>query len=168
MGAAALLLGVTLFALRVAGRRPYVTVGWLWYVGTLVPVIGLIQVGIQPHADRYTYIPMIGVSIVLAWGAAEVVERWPQARITVIGVCCGLCLAWTTVTWLDLDYWQNSIRLYQRAVDVTTDNYVAQSALGDALLDAGRVDEAIPHLLETLRLRPNAVRARVRPGFGAE
>ncbi len=161
LGGAAVLFGGTAIALMVARRRPYVTVGWLWYVGTLVLVIGLIQVGIQPRADRYSYIPMIGISIMLAWGAAETIDRWPWVKPTMIGALAGICCAWTIVTWLDLKYWRNSISLYQRAVDVTVDNYVAQNALGDALLDAGRVDEAIPHLLETLRLRPNAVRARI-------
>lgn len=161
IGAAVVLLGITVLVLLAAGRKPYLTVGWLWYVGTLVPVIGLIQVGIQSRADRYTHIPMIGISIMLAWGAAEVVERWPVARLVVIPGIASLAIAWTAVTWLDLRYWQNSISLFERSVNVTTDNYVAHSALGEALLDAGRVDEAVPHLLETLRLRPNSVRARV-------
>jgi protein O-mannosyl-transferase len=160
-GAAALLLLLTVLALLAAHRRPYVTVGWLWYLGTLVPVIGLIQVGIQARADRYTHIPMVGISIVLAWGAAEVIGRWPAIRpVMIAGIACS-ALAWTTVTWLDLRYWRNSISLFERAVDVTVDNYIAQNALGEALLDAGRVDEAVPHFLETLRVRPNSVRARV-------
>lgn len=161
LGSGAMLLGLTVLVFVWIRRRPYLAVGWLWYLGTLVPVIGLIQVGIQPRADRYTYIPMIGIAIMLAWGSKEVIDRWPVAKIAIISIAAGVCVTWTIVTSLDLRYWRNSMSLYQRAVDVTIDNYVAQSALGDALLDEGRVDEAIPHLLETLRLRPNAVRARV-------
>ena len=120
----------------------------MWYLGTLVPVIGLVQVGIQPRADRYTYIPLIGLSIVVAWAIDK--------RILALACC-----AWCIVTWSDVGYWRNTVPLFLRAVDVTHDNWIAENALGQALMAQGRVDDAIPYSNETIRLRPRFPDARV-------
>lgn len=152
--AAVLLIAITWAVVRVAPRRPYLLVGWLWYLGTLVPVIGLVQVGGQSMADRYTYVPYIGLFIAVAWGLAEVTARWPRGRV-LVGVAaavalCG-CLA---VARGQLRHWKNSITLFEQAVRVTKNNWVAHYNLGLALAKAGRVDEAIAHYNEVTRIDP--------------
>lgn len=160
-GAALILLIVTTLAVLEARRRPYITVGWLWFLGTLVPVIGIIQVGIQSRADRYTYIPSIGLSIVAAWGLAEISDRSKWAKPAVMAISIAACSAWFTMTFIDLGYWRNSIAIFQHAIDATGDNWTAQNGLAQGLLSGGRVDDAIPHLEESLRLNPNVAESHV-------
>ncbi len=99
------LAGISLVVARLRRAQPYLAVGWCWYLGTLVPVIGLVQVGTQSHADRYTYVPMIGLTIMLAWGAAELVRRRPRARNAVIAAAVAACSASLSVTWFQIQYW---------------------------------------------------------------
>jgi len=159
--------------------RPYLAVGWLWFLGTLVPVIGLVQVGQQAMADRYTYLPLIGVFIAFAWGladligprcASELVAADGSPRIlpqpaksapTAVGgyvyLAAGALLvlaACWTVTHAQVRHWQNSETLFRHALAVTTDNALAHESLGDALAKAGRVEEAEPHFAEAVRLWP--------------
>ncbi len=148
------LAGITALVLRGIARRPYLAVGWLWYMGTLVPVIGLVQVGAQARADRYTYIPMIGISIMLAWGGAEVFERRHWSKPAIAAVAAAACSAWLVVAWLNVTYWQNSIRLFQHAVDVTERNHVAHNNLGVALRQDGRAAEAVGEFRTALEIRP--------------
>ena len=188
--AAIILVGVTGLVLAAKRRRPYLAVGWLWYLGTLVPVIGLVQVGLQSRADRYTYIPLIGISIMLAWAVPK------QSALLV--AAASACAAMFVVTWLNVQHWRNSTTLFQHAIDVTNDNYVAhnnlglalrqqghpdqaiehferalairpvfseaQNNLGDALLSKGRPDDALPHIHEALRLQPDSAAAHVNLG----
>jgi tetratricopeptide (TPR) repeat protein len=150
-------------------KRAYLPAGWFWYLGTLVPVIGLVQVGLQSRADRYTYIPMVGLFIILAWGGAEVVERWPQAKMAMIVAAGCVCAACMAVSWVQIGYWQNSETLFQHAIDVTRDNWAAQfrealrikpdyaeahNNLGACLTSAGHDAEAIPEFQTALRLKP--------------
>lgn len=158
--AALALASITAFAMLQFRRRPYILVGWLWFVLTLTPVIGLFQAGPQPHADRYTYIPFIGIAIAIAWG---VVDLFPKQRFLPIAAAI-VCAVWMAVTWSDLRYWQNSVALFQHAVDVTTANWIAQNTLGDALLREGKIDDAISHFDDALRLEP--ARAEVRVNLG--
>jgi protein O-mannosyl-transferase len=151
MLAALALAAVTIAVLRERLRRPYLAVGWLWYLGTLVPVIGLVQVGIQSHADRYTYLPLIGISIMLAWGAAEAF-RARHTAVTVAAVAT--CSIWALVTWSDLDYWQNTVTLFQHAIQVTGENYVAYNNLGVAMRRQGRIPEAISNFEIAQKIRP--------------
>src|ERR1039458_5637212 len=142
---------VTVLVIRVFPRRPYLAIGWLWYLITLVPVIGLIQVGAQARADRYTYIPMIGLAISLVWGVSEASERWPRIQMA---LAAALCLACLTVTWLQVRYWRDSIPLYQHAIEVTSGNYVARFNLASVLETRGELAEAVTQLRETVRIRP--------------
>ena len=165
-GWAALLAGLflaaaTIAALRAARRRPYLTVGWLWYLVTLVPVIGLIQAGQQARADRYMYIPMIGLSIAIVWGAAEILASWPIVRAALAVVVCAAC---GVLTWIQAGYWQDGVTLFQHAVDVTTDNYIARFNLADALAARGEDAEAARQLVEAVRIRPNAAVAHAELG----
>ena len=159
--AALLLLVVTVLAIRYARRAPWFTVGWLWYLGTLVPVIGIVQVGLQAMADRYMYIPSIGLLVLLVWGFSSLMSKvqglkprrlwaldfrlWTLLALAVCGV----------LTWRQAGYWRNSASLFQRALAVTQGNYVAHNNLGVLLLDAGNVQAAAEHLEEAVRLKPN-------------
>jgi tetratricopeptide (TPR) repeat protein len=145
------LAAVTGLAIRDFPLRPYLAVGWLWYLITLLPVIGLIQVGAQARADRYTYIPMIGLATALVWGVSEALERRPRIQMALAAALCVACL---TVTWRQLQYWRDSISLYQHAIDVTSENYVARFNLASVLETRGELAEAAAQLRETVRIRP--------------
>jgi tetratricopeptide (TPR) repeat protein len=153
--AALLVIGVTVLAIRVVRHAPYLTVGWLWYVGTLVPVIGLVQVGSHSIADRYTYIPLIGLFIVVAWGAPRLATRG-RVRGPVLATAGAAVLSACAVgTWLQLRCWQNSETLFRHALQVTPNNHVAYNDLGLHLFQKGKADEAIAMYQQALRLAPN-------------
>ncbi len=143
-GALMVLVGVTALA-AVLWRRPYILVGWLWYLGTLVPVIGFIQIGGQAMADRYTYVPMIGLFVAAAWGLGDMVERRRLGRVVAPLGAAAILLPLTVLAWIQTGYWRNSETLFRRALAVTSDNVVARNGLGTALRRAGRLDEAIEH-----------------------
>jgi tetratricopeptide (TPR) repeat protein len=142
------LIAISIFAWKERANRPYLLAGWLWYLITLLPVIGIIQIGGQAHADRYTYIPLIGVLIALAWGASDLAAA--RARY----LTSGILLFWIVLTWIQIGYWADSIALFQHAVEVTRDNFVAYSNLGVALADAGKLPEAISAYKESVRSQP--------------
>ena len=152
------LAAVTVLAIRDFPRRPYLAIGWLWYLITLLPVIGLIQVGAQARADRYTYIPMVGLAIAMVWGVSEALERWPRIRMALAAAVCLACL---TLTWLQVQYWRDSISLYDHAIDATSGNYVARFNLASVLEKRGDLAGATAQMRETVRLRPRlCARAR--------
>jgi tetratricopeptide (TPR) repeat protein len=151
IGCAAALVMISVLVLS----RPYLAVGWFWYLGTLVPVIGLVQVGMQARADRYTYLPMVGISIMLAWGMAELMAKWPRARFTLQAVSVLVCLGWLAVTWTQVPYWQNSVALFQHAIAVTESNFIAETNLGVVLAEQGHVDEAVRHLYRSVEENPD-------------
>ena len=150
-GAATILLaGATYVAIALARRRPYVIVGWLWYLVMLLPVIGLVQVGGQGMADRYTYLPLVGIFVVVVWGLADM----PVARPALVAAACVAIAAYALVAHRQLQVWRDSTALWTHALEVTTDNYRAQNAVGALLVEGGRVDEAVPHLVEAVRIEP--------------
>jgi Flp pilus assembly protein TadD len=151
---------LTTLAVRARHRRPWALVGWLWYLGTLVPVLGLVQVGQQSRADRYTYLPMIGVTFWLCWDVALLVA--PRVRPRVLAAACAVWLAaLASVTWIQQGYWKDASTLWLRALAVTEDNAVAHDGYGLELFRAGRNDEAIPHFVEAVRFSPGSATARV-------
>jgi Tfp pilus assembly protein PilF len=155
IGAALLLVMISLVMLYMATRRPYLAVGWFWYLGTLVPVIGLLQVGFQGMADRYSYLPLVGIYIVIAWGGRDLALRWPRSRpilIAAAGISLTICV---TATWLQVGTWRNSITLFERAIQVTENNYFAHGNLASVLAALGRLDEATVHYEDALRIRPS-------------
>jgi Flp pilus assembly protein TadD len=162
---AALLLGcVSFLVILAARRRAYLMVGWLWYLGTLVPVIGLVQVGEQAMADRYTYVPLIGLFIIIAMGVPDILSGWRHRRI-VMAIPAGLLLSiLMIVTWLQLRYWQNGVTLFEHSLEVTANNSLIQTSLGVALADQGKTQEAIVHYSEALRIKPDYAEAHYNLG----
>ena len=163
-GAGLLLAGITAICIRLAHRHPYLIVGWLWYLATLVPVIGLVQVGEQFIADRYTYIPLIGLFSLVAWGAPALLSDRAGRRVMLSSAAGLILLACTALTWRQAGYWKNTITLFAHATDAVAGNYVAHNILGDTLAGMGRTDDAIAHYAEALRVRPDNGNALVGIG----
>jgi Flp pilus assembly protein TadD len=160
LGAALLLLVWTGWFLLRARQQPYLLMGWLWFLGTLAPTIGLVQVCIQARADRYMYIPSIGLFIVVVWGLSDLFERRPARKnlLPVLGgLALGGCVAVTSVV---LGYWQDSVTLARHAIDVTSDNYVAYESLGRALYERGLKQGAMECYVESLRINPGFPQAQ--------
>lgn len=153
-GASILLIAVTWIAFRRRREAPYLLVGWLWYVGTLFPVIGLVQAGLQAMADRYTYLPLVGISIIIVWGVADLLgnKRRKIAWGTLISVILFPLLI--AATHRQVALWRDSITLLTHALESTPDNYHVHNNLGVALVEKGRFDEAIVHYREAIRIRP--------------
>ena len=153
VGSALLIAAITTLVLYT--RKPYLIVGWLWYLGTLIPVIGLIQVGIQGMADRYTYVPLIGVFVMIAWGIPEIVAGWRSKKAVLTGTAVAGLAALTVLTWFQVGTWRNNVTLYSHAAKVTSGNDWAEYNLGLSLLkDEERDEEALLHFQEATRLRP--------------
>jgi tetratricopeptide (TPR) repeat protein len=153
--AAALLIGISIAAWQQRRTRPYLGVGWLWYLVTLVPVIGIVQVGSQAMADRYTYLPLIGIALALVWGIADVCARLPGwGKLPVVIATLVIALLAATAA-AQVRHWRDSEALFRHALAVTRDNHVAHSYLGTALLARGDTAAAIDHYREALRLRPD-------------
>jgi tetratricopeptide (TPR) repeat protein len=158
-GAGALLLFITLLVFRTARRFPYFTTGWLWYLGMLVPVIGLVQVGGQSHADRYTYLPQIGLSLVIVWAIKDWTASWRWRR-QVLGVTAFSVVAILMVCSLkQTAYWRNDKSLWTHALACTSGNYTAHNDLGYVLAAQGRTNEAIEHYQKALEIYPDYAEA---------
>lgn len=154
LGAASLLGCISLLALALVRRRPYLLVGWLWYLGTLVPVIGLVQAGEQAMADRYTYLPIIGLSLMAVWGIGDILADRPIPRAAWGAGTAILFGVLAMISSAQLRHWQNSLTLFGHAVQATTNNAVALYNLGLAFSEQGEVAEAIPCYAEALRVKP--------------
>jgi Tfp pilus assembly protein PilF len=166
LGAAVLLAGVSAWALGRLRQRPYLAVGWFWFLGTLIPVIGLVQDGVQAMADRYMYVPLIGLLVVLCWGTAEIIGRLTQSSATsavlLAAFAIGGC-AWATRH--ELQFWKNSVALFGRTVAVTRANYIIEEDLGVALAKSGALEEGREHLAEALRIKPNGASVHYNLGL---
>jgi tetratricopeptide (TPR) repeat protein len=163
--AASALFAITFAAYAFRRSRPYFLVGWLWYVVMLLPVIGIIQVNLQAHADRYTYLSQIGLYLIIAWGVGDLVAgQRHRAQIT-IAVAAVLIFALAFVARVQASYWRDSETLWTHTVAVTKDNYVGHASLADLLMRQGRINEAIAHSEEALRIRPNDADAQNNLGL---
>jgi len=160
LAAALLLAAVSIFVARQARARPYLAVGWLWYLGMLVPTIGLVQVGAQARADRFMYLPLIGLSIMLAWGACDLLDRLRARRLAGPAAAAILAALWIC-TWLQLQYWRDSFALFEHALAVTQRNAVAHLQLGSAYLAAGDADAAERHYTQAASIQPGQSPARL-------
>ena len=155
MASGLFLLGVTFFAVKYVRSRPWFLVGWLWYLGTLIPVIGLVQVGGQAMADRYAYLPLIGLYIIVAWGLNDLLSRFRYQRAISIVILLLVSLTLMKVSSQEVAYWQNSGTLFGRALEVTRRNYVAHNNLGTYLASQGQIEEAIAHFEKARIISPN-------------
>ena len=157
-----LLVAITAAAVLLRKRSPYLLAGWLWYLGTLVPVIGLIQVGSQAYADRYTYFPQIGIIIALAWGFADLTAYRPRAALAAVAMAA-VILAVLTVR-QQLRVWINSLTLWENDLRVANSSPEALDHLGQALANNGRLQEATTRYRQALHLDPTFARAHSNLG----
>jgi len=155
IGAALLLIGITALCLSQRRIRPYLIVGWLWFLVTLVPVIGLVQVGGQTMADRYFYIPSVGLFIALVFGLAEIAKRWRVAPSLSAGIAGGVLLILATLTKAQIQRWHDSSTLFEHTLAVTPPNLQIEKNLGLAMGNSGRYDEAAAHFEKALEIDPN-------------
>jgi protein O-mannosyl-transferase len=156
VAAATFLIAVTGVAVWLWRSRPYLTVGWFWYFGTLVPVIGLIQVGSQSIADRYTYLPLVGIFILAVWGSADLLAGWRYGRTTLGVLAAAAILACMILTARQTAHWTDTISLFEYVLTITPDNAVAHENVGDVLLQKHRNEEAAAHFREAVRIDPRS------------
>jgi protein O-mannosyl-transferase len=149
-----LLAAVIVLSIRRARQNPYLFVGWFWFLGTLIPTIGLVQVGMQSMADRYTYLPAIGLFVAMVWGLPALFDSWSKSLYALSLIGGAALLACLPVAARQLAYWRNSTSLFEHATAVTTDNYVADVCLGGAYDTAGQKDRALALFVEAVRLEP--------------
>jgi len=159
LGSFLILALITLAVFFFARRHRYLAVGWFWYLGALVPVIGLVQVGVQAYADRYTYIPLIGIFIMLAWGADRRTQNWPHRPIVLTILTCVVLLPLIVLTRMQLAHWQNSHTLFQHTLAVTQNNYIMHHNFGRILADQGDNTEAQKHFACAVEINPNYANA---------
>jgi Flp pilus assembly protein TadD len=156
IGAAVLLLiSISYLAVRKAREMPFLLVGWLWYLGTLVPVIGLVQVGSQSMADRYTYIPLVGLFIAIAWGMKSIIERRPIWRHAVTAFFLVALSGLLLVAKVQVETWKNSVTLFEQALAVTEINPMAHNNIGAFYLDQNDCPKAVPHFLKAIQMEEN-------------
>jgi tetratricopeptide (TPR) repeat protein len=164
-GAGLFLALVSVAVLRSIRQRPWFAVGWLWYAGTLVPVIGLVQIGLQAMADRYTYVPLIGLFIMVAWGVPELLDRWRHKEKLLTTAAIIVLAVLSTISWRQITYWKNSITLYKHTLMATPNNYVIHNNLGFSLTARHRFEEAIAHFKAALRINPDYEDASINLGI---
>jgi len=170
-----ILVGIMAAAFVLRKRAPYLVTGWLWYLGMLVPVIGLLQVGWQGHADRYTYLPQIGLYIAVTWALTDLIRSWRFQRTALSAAALIVIGALSWRGWLQTSYWRDSETLFTHALAVTSNNDVALNNLGIIFLDKGQLDDAISKLQAAIDLRPenapahdNLAKALLKKGQVAE
>ena len=164
VGALLLLVVITVLVLWKLRQRPYLALGWLWYVGTLVPVIGLVQVGLQASADRYTYVPLIGLFIIIAWGVPEILARL-HYRKTILSLSSAvLLLVLGVITQRQVGHWHDNTTLYEHAVEVVENNWWAYDALGRAFAKQDKLEDAVKHFTRAIEIRPDYLQARCNLG----
>jgi tetratricopeptide (TPR) repeat protein len=156
-GAAIFLAVATILILRRAASHGYLAAGWLWFLGTLFPVIGVVQVGFQARADRYAYLPLIGLFIAAVWGVTDLFRHW-RVRQSIAGILgCSVLFAALLGTLAQIPYWKNSATLFRRALEVTHDNYVAHFSLALFASERGATEEADAHFNKAIELNPGYV-----------
>lgn len=152
MVSVAVLILVTVLCIVKGRSSPYLVTGWCWYLGMLVPVIGFIQVGSQARADRYTYLPQIGLSLLVAWGAVELFSKWPRGRPVLAALALAIVTSLTALGCLQAATWKDNETVWNHSLAHTADNYVAHNNLGKALLLKGQMDRAITHFRHALEI----------------
>jgi len=148
------LAAITLLVILYRKRHPFLFVGWFWYLCTLVPVIGIVRVGQQAMADRYTYLPLVGIFIALVFGADKIASGWKYQRIALLSATIAMLSLCALTSWRQLSFWQNNATLYEHTLAVTSDNYTIHNNIGFALDSSGNLDEALYHYNEAIRIAP--------------
>jgi len=159
-GAALLIIGMSVLAMRLLNRYPYVAVGWFWFLGTLIPVIGIVQVGLQAMADRYTYVPLTGLFVIIAWGISDLTSKWSYRTILLFVSACIVLFLLIVRTMIQVDHWKNAVTLFENAIKIDYNNSLAQNNLATALSLQGKIDKAVFHYREAMRIDPNSVLIR--------
>lgn len=165
LASCAFLVTVTLAAILFARRLPFLTVGWFWYLGTLVPVLGLVSFSRTAHADRYTYVPLIGIFVIFVWGLGALAARGVLVRrlvLTGTGLALGACVA---LTWVQLRYWRDDVAFYSRILEVASPNPYAHYGLGRAYMDNGQFENAVDQFSQAITLYPQFGDARLNLGY---
>ncbi len=165
LGSALLILSVSTLVALYWRRHPYLLTGWLWYLGTLVPVLGLLQVGGQSHADRYTYIPMMGLLVMIVWGTSELASAMKMSRLVQTSLPILVVLILGVLTARQVGFWRSSYDLWDHAISVTKDNPIAERDLADALVNQKRIPEAYIHMVRAVQLEPNDPMNHVNLGY---
>ena len=159
-----LLLSLTAAVFVLRRSRPYCVVGWLWFIGTMVPVIGLVQVGSQSMADRYMYIPCIGLNIILTWGVCDLAKRLPGRQTALAATATAVIVCCMALTRHQIGYWKDSGTVFSHAVAVTENNYQARKALGDFYWSQGRQNEALDLYRQAIQMYPRFEGAHLNLG----
>jgi tetratricopeptide (TPR) repeat protein len=165
IGSVLLLIAITLVVIWRAKRSPYLATGWLWYVGTLMPVIGIVQAGAQAMADRYTYIPLIGLFIIVAWGVPDLFKKWNYRKEILLASSALSILCLCIITWTQVGYWQNSITLFDHTLKVTDNNWPTYNSRGTAYYILGNYRQAIEDLNRAIEIKPGYADAYYNRGL---
>jgi Flp pilus assembly protein TadD len=158
-----LIISVIFFLWR--RNYPFLLMGWLWFLGMLVPMIGIIQVGEQPRADRYTYLPLIGLYVLATWGASELFAKWRRGREILVITALLIITALVTRSYCQTPYWRNTEVLWEHAIDSTSNNYVAHYHLANVLMKKGRLDDAIAQFQKVIQIQPSYAQAQNNLGI---
>jgi len=163
-----LMIGISIAVWRQRRQRPYLAVGWLWFLGTAVPIIGIMQVGVQVVADRYAYLPLIGIFVMVVWGLSSLADGLRLGRLPRAATAVLVLAALSFATWRQIGYWRSTIDLWSHAVQVTENNSMAEEFLSNALFTDGQYDEAMTHLRRYAALEPLDPLAHVRVGADSQ
>jgi len=163
--ASLLILVITTFVIVMVRRLPYLFIGWIWYVITIAPVIGIIKVGDFAMADRYHYLPSIGISIMLVWGIPALIKSEATRKKFFSTAAIAFLVLLAVLSWKQCDYWKNDIKLFNHALQVTKNNYVALNGFGLALVKAGKIKEAVDNYNEAISIKPNYPPSYISRGF---
>jgi tetratricopeptide (TPR) repeat protein len=158
-GSVFLLIAITVAVFMMAKRTPYLATGWLWYAGTLVPVIGILQAGDQAMADRYTYIPLIGLFIMMAWGVPEFLKKWKHRKEILLALSGLSILCLSIITWTQVGHWHNSITLFNHTLKVTDYNCLIYNNRGNTYNSLGNYKQAIEDYGRAIEIKPDYAEA---------
>jgi protein O-mannosyl-transferase len=160
-----LLLAITIYAIKNIRQKPYVIVGWLWYIVTLFPVIGLVQSGTQAMADRFVYVPVIGIYVIVVWSADDLIEKFSLPKPLTASIATLIICILSLVSYRQVQHWKNSVTLFTHATAVTKNNFIAYFNLGDALHSQGELSAAIANYGKALLIEPDDVNTRSHLGL---
>jgi tetratricopeptide (TPR) repeat protein len=165
VASALILIAVSAFVIYRFYKQPWLTTGWLWYGVSLIPVIGIVQVGSQAMADRYTYLPSIGIAMMVSWTTAELSSKWPFKRV-ILGILSGMiAIAMIAGTRTQITYWKDNITLYEHTLGITENNAIIHNFLGQVLLKENKIDVAFEHIAKAVEIRPNYADAHTNMGM---